>query len=78
LYVPNVDWDAIRIEGIFEGDKSDFICPTPENQCRIRQDLQLPFPEYLFSEIEQFVLTELSTSMQIPTNGADDNQNVLR
>lgn len=78
IYVPNVDWDAIRIEGIFEGDKSDFICPTPENQCKIRQDFQLPFPEYLFSEIEQFVIQEFTTSMQVPTNGADDNQNVLR
>lgn len=78
IYVPNVHWDAIRIEGIFEGDKSDFICPTPDNQCNIRQDFQLPFPEYLFSEIEQFVVKDFTTTMQVPTNGADDNQNVLR
>lgn len=78
LYIPNVDWDAIKVEGIFEGDKADFICPSDEDPCKIKQDHQLAFPEYLFSEIEQFVIKELTMSAQIPTNGADDSQNVLR
>jgi hypothetical protein len=78
LYIPNVDWDAIKVEGIFEGDKSDFLCPTETNQCMIRQDFQLPFPEYLFSEIESFVVKDLSMSMSIPPDGPDDSQNVLR
>lgn len=78
LYLPNVDWDAIRVEGIFEGDQSDFLCPTDENQCQLKQDMKLPFPEYLFSEIEQFVLQELTMSMKIPQDEGDDSQNVLR
>jgi hypothetical protein len=78
IYVGNVDWDAIKVEGIFEGDKSDFLCPTKDNQCKVKQDFQLPFPEYLFSEIEQFVIRDFSTALQVPTNGADDNQNALR
>ena len=77
IYVPNVAWDAMKLEGIFEGDKRDFLCPSP-NDCLIRQDFQLPFPEYLFSEIEQFVIKELSNAMQVPSNGPDDSQNILR
>ena len=74
LYCPNIDWEAIRIEAIFEG-KVD-ACDT--DPCLVRQDDPLLFPEYLFSEIEQFVIKELTMAIQIPTDGADDSQNVLR
>jgi len=77
IYCPNIDWDAIRVEAIFEGDKSEYLCDT-EDLCEIRQDQALPFPEYLFSEIEQFVVKELTMAMQIPTDGPDDGQNALR
>jgi len=76
LYCPNIDWDAIRVEAIFEGSTADYNCDT--DACIIRQDEPLPFPEYLFSEIEQFVIKELTMAMQIPTDGPDDSQNVLR
>ena len=74
--MPNVDWDAIRIEAIFEGDTSQYNCD--EEKCLVRQDDPLPFPEYLFSEIEQFVVKELTLTMQVPTDGPDDSQNSLR
>jgi len=74
LYVPNVEWDAIRVEAVFEGKVES--CDT--DPCLVRQDDPLPFPEYLFSEIEQFVIKELTMAMQIPTDGPDDSQNVLR
>jgi hypothetical protein len=77
IYVPNVEWDAIRLEGIFEGDTSDFLCPSDQS-CMLKQDQQLPFPDYLFSEIEQYVIKEFSITMQIPVDGSDDSQNVLR
>jgi hypothetical protein len=77
LYLPNVEWDAIKIEAMFEGDTGDFQCDI-ENQCLPKQEQQLVFPEYLFSEIEQYVIKELTTTMQIPTDGPDDSQNVLR
>jgi hypothetical protein len=77
LYLPNVDWEAIKIEAIFEGDTGDFQC-DPADQCLLKQDQNLALPEYLFSEIEQFVLQEFTTTMKIPENGADDSQNVLR
>ena len=74
IYAPNIDWEAIRMEAIFEG-KLD-TCDT--DPCLIRQDDPLLFPEYLFSEIEQFVIKELTMSMQVPSDGADDSQNTLR
>jgi hypothetical protein len=77
MYFPNMQWDAVKVEGIFEGDKGDFVCDPKEN-CRLKQYNQLPFPEYLFSEIEQFVLKELTMTASIPTDGADNNQNVFR
>lgn len=77
LYFPNLQWDAVRVEGIFEGAKGDFNCDLKEN-CKLKQDNILPFPEYLFSEIEQFVLKELTMTASIPTDGADNNQNIFR
>jgi hypothetical protein len=60
-----------------EGDISAYTCDEEDN-CLVRQDEQLPFPEYLFSEIEQYVLQEFTTSMKVPVDGADDSQNILR
>jgi len=35
-------------------------------------------PEYLFAEIEGMVRQELFPTAQIPSDGADDSQNVMR
>jgi len=77
INVPNVDWDAIKVEAVFGGDTSAYTCDD-DKKCLVRQDDPLPFPEYLFSEIEQFALKELMTTAQIPTDGPDDSQNALR
>jgi hypothetical protein len=74
LYVPNVDWDAIRVEAIFENNTEK--CDT--EPCQIQQDQPLNIPEYLFSEVEQFVVKELTMTISIPSDGADDSQNNLR
>jgi hypothetical protein len=74
IYCPNIDWDAIRIEAIFENNAPT--CDT--DPCEIQQDQPLNIPEYLFSEVEQFVVKELTMAMQIPTDGPDDSQNALR
>jgi len=75
LYAPNIDWDALRMEAIFQGvtDPCD-----PKKECEIAQDKPLSIPEYLFSEVEQFVIKELTMSMSIPADGPDDGQNTLR
>lgn len=74
IYCPNVDWEAIRMEAIFEGTIET--CDT--NECTVRQDEPFSLPEYLFSEVEQFVIKELTMTMSIPTDGPDDSQNTLR
>ena len=74
LYAPNIDWDAVRIEAIFENNTEK--CDT--DPCQIQQDELLNIPEYLFSEVEQFVVKELTMTIQVPTDGADDSQNPLR
>jgi hypothetical protein len=74
IYCPNIDWDAIRIEAIFDGQLDT--CDT--DPCLIRQDDAFVLPEYLFSEAEQYVVKELTMTMQIPTDGPDDSQNALR
>ena len=74
IYCPNIDWDAIRVEAIFENKVET--CDTDD--CQIKQDEPLAIPDYLFSEAEQFVLKELTTITQMPADGADDSQNSLR
>jgi hypothetical protein len=74
IYIPNVDWEAVRMEAIFEGQVDT--CTTDD--CLIKQDQPLPFPEYLFSEIEQYTVKELTITMQVPQDGSDDSQNILR
>ena len=74
IYCPNVDWEAIRMEAIFEGTLDT--CDTKE--CETRQNEPFSLPEYLFSEVEQFVIKELTMTLSIPSDGPDDSQNTLR
>lgn len=74
IYCPNIDWEAIRMEAIFEGTAET--CDT--DQCLIKQDQDMSIPEYLFAEVEQFAIKELTTMMQIPQDNSDDGQNALR
>ena len=74
IYCPNIDWDAIRVEAIFENNTKT--CDSDE--CIIKQDQPLNIPEYLFAEIEQYVIKEFSTTMQVPIDSSEDSQNILR
>jgi hypothetical protein len=74
LYFPNLIWDAVKIEAIFEND----VETCDSDKCMIRQDQSLNIPDYLFSEIEQYVVKELTMTMQVPPDGPDDGQNTLR
>lgn len=79
IYIPDVEWESMRLQGIFEDDTTEFVCNNdPDDACRSEQDRNLPIPEHLFSEIEQFVLKEILTAGQIPSDGADDSQNIMR
>jgi hypothetical protein len=78
LYLPNVEWDAVLVEGIFEEDISIFTCTT-DDICKIRQDSILGIPDDLFAEIEQHVMSQLLGTMQVPVDtNISDKQNILR
>tara|TARA_R110000822_G_scaffold1267_8_gene5707 strand:+ start:1027 stop:1689 length:663 start_codon:yes stop_codon:yes gene_type:complete len=74
MYFPNIDWDAVRMEAIFDGN----VDTCTSDDCEFIQNKPLTIPEYLFSEVEQFVIKELTMAMQIPADGPDDSQNILR
>jgi hypothetical protein len=78
LYIPNVEWDACRLEAIFDDDITFYNCPEDGSPCALAQERDMPVPDYLFGEIEQLALKELITTASIPTDGPDDSQNVLR
>lgn len=77
LYIPNRSWELVKIEGIFEGNTSKFKCDQ-EQACQPKYLQNFFIPEYLFSEVEQFVLKELSTTLQITPDTKDDKLNLLR
>jgi hypothetical protein len=77
LYIPNVEWEGVRMEAMFEGDVQN-ACEDEPSECKNKQDETLSIPEDLFSEIEQMVRQEILTAGQIPSDGADDGQNVMR
>jgi hypothetical protein len=75
LYLPNVNWDALAVEGIFE-DKLTQSCEDP---CASIQDQFLNIPPELFAQIEQQVVNEFLRSTQINTDTAiGDKQSTLR
>jgi hypothetical protein len=76
LYFPDLEWDAVRIEGIFEDDISRFTCE--EDSCRVRSDDSFNVPDYLLGELENAVLKDLTVMLQIPVDTANDKQNVAR
>lgn len=75
LYFPDLEWDAVRLEAI-PSDDMNFGCDT--DYCIPMQDLEFRVPEYLFGEIESFVLKDLGLPMQIPSDQVDDKQNIHR
>jgi hypothetical protein len=76
LYFPNLEWDAVRIEGIFEDDISKWTCN--EDDCILRQDQVFSVPDYLFGELESQVVKDLLGLYQIPIDTAVDKQHLAR
>lgn len=81
LYFPDMEWEAIMFDGIFEDDITHLTCPKGSGDmlCLNRQDQETPIPDFLFTEIEQMVIKDLMGSMQIPESpNTDDKMNLLR
>lgn len=76
LYFPNLEWDSVRIEGIFEDDVSKWTCE--EDNCIQRQNQSFNVPDYLLGEIESQVFKDLMGTYQIPPDPANDKQNIAR
>jgi len=76
LYFPNIEWDAIRVEGIFEDDVSKWTCE--EDSCITRQDQPLNVPDYLLGELEAQAFKDLMGVYQTPPDPPNDKQNLLR
>jgi len=77
LYFPNLEWDAVRVEGLFEGDISSYNCDTTDD-CVYIQDTMFTIPEYLYSEIEQLVIKDLFGMMNVPQDNQQDNKNIVK
>jgi len=76
LYFPNLDWEAVRIEGIFEDDISGFTCA--DDACKLKQDQLFNVPDYLLAEIENQVFKDFTGTMSIPSDTTYDKQHILR
>lgn len=76
IFFPNLEWDAVRIEGIFEDDISQYRCDG--EPCMIKSDLSINIPDYLFGELESQVFQDLAGMAQMPVDALNDKQNVLR
>lgn len=77
LYFPNIEWEAIRIEGIFEEDITRINCDTTDD-CLPRQDQSFNVPDYLHGEIEANVIKDFGVTLQVPSDFIPDKQNILR
>ena len=75
--MPNIDWDGIKLEGVFEADISKWTCEE-EDDCVTRHLQQIFIPEFLFAEIEQQVLATMMNTMKVPSDDSDDKRNILR
>ena len=76
LYLPNIIWESIRVDGIFTESTHQYHCD--EDVCMSRQDDRLAVPDFIFAEIEQQVLKDLGFMLQAPTETSDDKMNPLR
>jgi hypothetical protein len=77
LYFPNIDWDSVRVEGVFIDDISQYNC-EPEDNCIPKQNQIFNIPEYLLGEMESQVLKDFGFSLQVPTDLVHDKQNINR
>lgn len=72
IYMPNVDWPAIRVEGLFRFGVANYNC-REEDKCEHRQHEAFAVPMYLFGEIQTHVIQDLGIQIQIPSDMMTDN-----
>lgn len=77
LYFPNVTYPAIRIEGMFQEDISEFKC-CYDDRCKPRQQQSLNVPDYILADIENQVLKDLNNELRFPEDSTHDAINQFR
>lgn len=78
LYLPDMEWDAIRVEAVFDDDISNWLCEHDTDKCIPRYEQEIPFPEFLLAEIETQILTQMFNTLKIPTEDSDNKLNPNR
>lgn len=76
LYFPDLDWDGVLVEGIWEDNIDNLQCDTTD--CQLRQENTINIPEYLFAEVEAMAVKDLTLFIQLPVETQDDKQSQLR
>lgn len=77
MYFPNLEWDYVDIDALWENDISEFLCDA-EDCCLDRQSEETHIPEDLFVEIEGNIQKELLGMLQVPSNAIIDNQSIQK
>lgn len=76
-YFPNLEWELIDIDAMWENDISIFKCCV-DNCCVDRINERTNVPESLFPEIENAVRQELMGMIQIPADAKTDHQSLQK
>ena len=77
IYLPNVEWDAIKLEGVFDDNIGQWLCEEAA-ECKPRYLQEINIPEALFAEIEQEVVKAMMMTIQVPLEDGDNKVNVNR
>lgn len=77
LYMPNIEWDAVKVEGVFDDNIGAWLC-EPNAQCIPRYEQKINIPEALFAEIEQQVVNAMLLTVKVPVEDGDNKVNVNR
>lgn len=78
LYFPDLDWDAVRVEAVFDDDISNWICDDDIEKCIPRYEQEVTFPDFLLAEIESQILSQMFNTLKIPTEDSDNKINPNR
>ena len=75
LYFPDLDWDAVKIEAVFDTDISVWQC---DDKCVPHYEQDINIPESLIAEIEGQVLNIMTNTLKIPSEDSDNKINPHR
>lgn len=78
IYVPNREWEAVSMDVLPENTMDIYLCDEEDVMCEDPREGKFPAPDFLLAELEIAVVQEFIGSMNVPSDGAHDNQNINR